>query len=172
MLFQLSPVMFILQKASTENTFTKFLKRDLSMRIIKKILCIAILFSLIAGCVATQNIPVEMRKRVFNADEQAVFDAALAYLVTAGYQIDVAEKETGIITTGYNKSGRWERGDQTRLTALIRSLSPGRTGLILTLTIEKSDSTGSFSNTYFRKSKAQKLYRKHFRGIHRQLPTI
>ncbi len=124
---------------------------------------------LLTSCIATQNVPAEVRSRVFRADKNAVYNATLTYLVQTGYQIEVSEKESGVITTGYSKSGFSEPGDRTRLTALIQPVAQERTSVILTLTVEVSDSTGIWSNDYFSESKARKLYEKHLHAIARQL---
>ncbi len=145
-----------------------------------KVLQLSLLLMLLSGCnasypifggVATQNVSVDIRSQTFRVSKQSLYDAALTYLVLAGYQIEEMSRKSGVITTGYRNSSLGEPGDRTRLTALIQTISKEKTRIILTLTVENSDSTGLWSNEYFSKTKAFKLYSQHLQGIAQQLQS-
>ena len=134
-----------------------------------------LLLSLLAGCSMSQRLPAaslppEARSHTFNATGTTVYNATLAYLVRAGYQIDVSDKESGVISTGYKEfvnDSRIDWDDRQRLTALIVEEGRTKTRVTLTLTVEiLYDDVWKARN--LEKTKITALYKMHLQGIAQQ----
>lgn len=133
-------------------------------------------FTGITGCSSSKTLPAanlssEVRSHTFNATRNVVYNAALAYLVRAGYQIDVSDSESGVISTGYKEfvdNSQVDRDDRQRLTALIAKEGQGRASVTLTLAVEYLyDDVWRTRN--LDKPKVVELYEMHLQGIAQQV---
>lgn len=103
-------------------------------RTLRSLVLLAIL-ALVAGCTGTKPLPVEVRTRTYEADPSAVYGTVIDMLVAKGYVVAVAERESGIITSGWkDTAGALQAafaGDQRR--RISARLAESGTGTRLTL---------------------------------------
>ncbi len=92
------------------------------------------------GCVSTQSLPVEDRARTYDLDYDLVFDATVQMLAEHGFAIIDAEKDEGIINTGYRAEDRLFsifRGPTRRKVSALVSIAPNGTKVLLNFDLQE-----------------------------------
>lgn len=133
----------------------------------KKVLpMICIIFLL--GCATTQSISIEDRTRTYNASYKKVFQATMKAFNEAGFGIEQADTDMGIITTGYKHGSDLQAmfwGDErTKLNAVISPNDAG-TKVNLTVTLEKKEGISGWRSSSMTEERAKEIYTKYFQMI-------
>ncbi|MCY3630605.1 MAG: hypothetical protein OXI05_06765 [Bacteroidota bacterium] len=135
---------------------------------------------LLAGCVSTQNIPVEDRARTYDLDYDTVFDATVQMLAEQGFAITDAEKEEGIINTDYRAEDRifsFISGPTRRKISALVSNAPDGTQILLNFDLQEfvDQSPGGGDGIYRSQALtprvARRYYREFFDALEDYLPA-
>lgn len=129
----------------------------------RSLLFVTLLF---AGCVTTQNLPVEDRSRVYDLDYDFVFDATVRMLAEEGFAITDAEKDEGIINTDYRAEGSFlsilSGPTRLKISALVSDQSDG-VQVLLNFDLQDADiDSGSMYNSRSMSPRAAREYYEEF----------
>ena len=123
---------------------------------------------LINGCATTQSVSNDVRTKVFQEDYSHVFKTTVQTLSDAGYVINDADSETGLINTDFSQASQWEAfwtGDErTKVNALLSEKDQG-TQIRLTVSVQKKGALTGWQNANMTKTKAREYYKKLFSEI-------
>lgn len=127
---------------------------------------------LLVGCATTEGLPVEDRRRLFDAERDSVISAVVTTLTEEGYQVSELDRQTGLIITDTRKTFGYLSGlDRTSVTGRVQSVGdqPGGLRSRLTLTISTEQEGGIMPGSRMRGSKAREIYDELFRSIEANL---
>ncbi|MFB6247683.1 MAG: hypothetical protein ABEL97_03850 [Salinibacter sp.] len=123
--------------------------------------------ALLAGCATTQGLPVEDRRRTFDAPTDTVVSAVVATLTNEGYSIDQLDRAAGLVTTDTRKTfGVLSGLDRTSVTAQVDGRGEGAR---VTLTISTRQEGGLMPGSRMTEDQAQEAYDQLFASIAEQL---
>jgi len=126
---------------------------------------------LLTGCVATQNIAVEERSRIYDLDYDLVFDATVQVLAEEGFAIIDAQREEGIINTDYRAEDRilfFFSGPTRRKVSALISTAPNGTQVLLNFDLQEyaeQTNSGVFRSLQVPTRVAQRYYREFFEAL-------
>ncbi|MFB6098930.1 MAG: hypothetical protein ABEK84_07455 [Salinibacter sp.] len=119
------------------------------------------------ACATTEGLPIEDRRRTFEAEKDSVISAIVTTLTEEGYQIEQVDRQTGLIITDTRKTFGFLSGlDRTSVTARIQG-EGGQTQV--TLTISSEQEGGLMPGSRMRAGEAREVYDKLFRSIESNL---
>ena len=145
---------------------TSFLRRILMIMLIG-----TAVFS--SGCATLASIPAGDRTRLYPCLKQQAFSAGLATLVNGGYQIQVADEGSGVITSGERTNSDLAAafvGRQSfRIGLTVSEVASDSVRVTLMLTAQESNLFGAKSETTMTKGRALDQYEKVFTAFESHL---
>lgn len=138
----------------------------------QSILFLLLIAILVGSCATTQSISNEVRTKEYQKDYNTVFRAIVQTLSDAGYIINDADSENGIINTDYSQASEWEAfwsGDErTKVNAFLTE-KENSTQVRLTVSVQNKAPLTGWQNANMTKSKAEEYYEKLFQKIESNL---
>mgnify|MGYP006919955887 FL=1 len=120
------------------------------------------------GCATTEGLPVEDRRRTFDAAEDSVVSAVVSVLTEEGYRIDELDRQSGLIITDTRKTFGYLSGpDRTSVTGRVQGTGVQSTGPTahLTLTTSTDQEGGIMPGSRMSGSEAREAYDELFQSI-------
>lgn len=137
---------------------------DLKLRNLSLLTVIIFLVS----CATTQNISNEVRTKMYDDNYDKVFKTVVQTFSDAGYVLDTADSETGIVNTDYSQASQWEAfwtGDERQKINALISEQGDQTRVRLTVSVQKKAMFSGWQNKNMSESKAEEYYEKLFAKI-------
>lgn len=127
---------------------------------------------ILQSCATTQNLPDEVRTKIYNSDYDQVFKAVVQTLSDGGYIIQDTNSEMGIINTDYthnsNWAAMWTGDERTKVNALLKPLDNG-TSVRLTISVQDKTAFSGWNSANMSESKAKEYYQKLFEKIGKRI---
>lgn len=129
----------------------------------------------LASCATTQSISNEVRTKIYEDSYDNVFRTIVQTFSDAGYVLDTADPETGIINTDYSQASEWEAfwsGDERQKINALISKQGDQTRVRLTVSVQNKAAFTGWQNKNMSQSKAEEYYEKLFAKISENINSL